>query len=207
MTDAIERLWVANDLWPDSPAYWLMARGLSPETIERYHFGYISEGHFADSISIPVLDGLARYRATRFRRLSGLEEKPKYEGFKHERVHLFNVSSVRHKKVYLTEGEFDATLLEQLGRHAVGIPGVNNFKDEWRWLFTGNEVRLVLDGEVKGTDAWKAVLRNTHRLKGLIEPIASDFVVVELPIGHDVSSLYLQDPAELEEVLAQYDDR
>jgi hypothetical protein len=181
---------------------WLRGRGLTDEYIGKYYFGYVNEGYYADSVSIPVLDGLTQYVATRFRRLTGT---PKYDRPKGEKAHLFNVSSVRHRVVHLAEGEFDATILEQVGRHAVGVPGIHNFREEWRWLFAGNEVRIVFDHDEPGTEAFKQTRQAIGQIKRWIEPVADDFLVVELPVGHDVGTLYLEDPDALAEVLKQYD--
>lgn len=186
-----------------SPLEWLRQRGLKDEYIEKYHFGFVREGYFANSISIPVLDGLGSYRTARFRRLNGT---PKYDHPKGERAHLFNVSSVRHPTVYLTEGEFDATILEQTGRPAVGVPGINNFRDEWRWLFVGNDIRIVFDSEEPGTEAYKAVRTALGRVVRQLEPVSSRLEVIELPVGEDISSFYVKDPEGLEATLRQYDD-
>lgn len=186
-----------------SPLTWLRERGLHDEYIEKYHFGYVGEGYYANSISIPVLDGLANYRTARFRRLTG---EPKYDHPKGERPHLFNISSVKHHTIYITEGEFDATILEQTGRAAVGVPGVNNFREEWRWLFVGNDIRIVFDSEVPGTEAFKAVRQALGRVVRQLEPLAERVEVIELPMGEDISSLYVSNPTGLEEILRQYDD-
>jgi len=195
----IEELWSGNP----EPIEWLRARGLKNEYIEKYLFGFVTEGYFAGSISIPILDGLGGYRTSRFRRLEGA---PKYDHPKGERPHLFNISSVRHPKVYLTEGEFDATILEQTGRAAVGVPGVNSFREEWRWLFVANDVRIIFDSEEPGTEAYKAVRTALGRIVRQLEPLASRIEVVDLPVGEDVSSLYVSDPAALEGILRNYDE-
>jgi DNA primase len=199
-----QNLWTATDVWPNGPAQYLVDRGLTPEYIEKYLFGYVPSGYYADSISIPVLDGLAQYKTTRFRRLDP-GSRPKYEGYKGERAHLFNISSVRHKVVHVTEGEFDATLLEQLGRHSVGVPGINNFEEDWKWLFLDNDVRVVFDSEVPQSEAHKGVQKALAHLKQWVEPIADRISFIQLPTGHDVTSLYLEDPTALEEILAAYD--
>lgn len=186
-----------------SPLEWLHQRGLKDEFIEKYHFGYVREGYFANSISIPILDGLAHYRTARFRRLTG---EPKYDHPKGERAHLFNISSVKHRTIYITEGEFDATILEQTGRPAVGVPGINNFREEWRWLFVGNDIRIIFDSEKPDSQAFKDVRQALGRIVRQLEPLAEKIEVIELPVGEDVSSLYVSNPNGLEEILRQYDD-
>lgn len=145
---------------------------------------------------------MARFKSVRFRRLSG---QPKYDHYKGTRAHLFNVSSVRHKLVYIAEGEFDATILEQEGRAAVGVPGINNFRDEWRWLFVGNDVRIIFDSDPPGTEAFEATRRAVGKIKRKLEPLADSIFSVQLPEGHDVTSLYCEDKDQLLEILSEYE--
>lgn len=181
----------------------LLNRGLTPEYIDKYYFGFVTEGYYAKAISIPILDGLGQLKTVRFRRLDG--EGPKYDSPKGEKAHLFNISSVRHPVVHITEGEFDATIIEQVGRHAVGVPGINNFNPAWKWLFGGVDVRIVFDSDEPGSEAWTSTRRAVGSLKRQLDSVADTVQVLELPTGHDVSSFYVQDPEGFLEVLAQYD--
>jgi len=185
----------------------LYGRGLTEQYIRKYHFGYVDEGYFAPSVSIPILDGRGTFKTVRFRRLNPGPEQPKYDQFKHERPHLFNISSVRHHVVHITEGEFDATILEQVGRHAVGVPGINNFPEYWKWLFVGNDVRLVFDADEPGSEAWKNVRRAVGQIARWLESVAEIFQVVELPAGSgDITDLFLRGGKEaVEGVLSVYD--
>ena len=191
--------WIDN-LWggEDKHAYYYLTdqRAIEPHFIEKYHLGWTANAdHFRDCISIPYLTGTGKLRGVRFRRLEG---SPKYDHIKGEKLHLFNVSSVKHNRVYLTEGEFDAIILEQLGFPAVGIPGVATFKDEWKWLFIGNDVRIVFDGDKAGQDAARRV---GHTLKRVVE----DLEIVEMPTDHDVTSLFKAEPEILRELLLAYE--
>ena len=100
--------------------------------------------------------------------------------------------------MHLTEGEFDAILLEQLGINAVGVPGASTFRDDWRWLFVGNDVRIIFDADKAGTDSALAVER-------LLRTVAERVAIVKLPDDHDVSSLFVENPDELWGVLEAYD--
>lgn len=193
-----------NALWEtEDKLDWLRERGLEDEFIKRYYLGYVTNGYFADSICIPVLDGRADIKTLRYRRLSGY---PKYDQSKHERAHLFNISSVRHRTVHITEGEFDAIVLEQIGRRSVGVPGINNFREQWRWLFIGNDVRIVFDSDKPGTEAEKNTKRAVFQVKKWLDPIAENVQVVTLPLEHDVSSFFVENPEGLKELMAQYDE-
>ena len=187
----------------------LTNRGINEEYIRKYHFGYVDMGWFVNSVSIPIFDGRGKFRTVRFRRLSPdpAKGRPKYDQFRHEKPHLFNISSVRHHVVHICEGEFDATIMEQVGRHAVGVPGINNFPEYWKWLFVGNDVRLVFDADDPGSEAWKAVRRSIGQIARILEPLAEDFQVVELPEGSgDITDLYVTGGIDaLEAVLSVYD--
>jgi len=176
---------------------YLKERGLSEDYILAYHLGYVPSGPYAHSISIPYYTGTGQLRAIRFRRLDP-ESTRKYDAPPGEKGHLFNVGSVRHHTVYLTEGEFDAIVLEQMGYPAVGVPGANNFKEEWKWLFLGNQVRIVMDADEAGQKAGLKLAR-------ILGPIAEDVERVQLPEGHDVSSLYVESEEALRECIRAFD--
>lgn len=192
--------WI-DELWngDHEALFYLTGRGITPDMIERYHLGFTAEGvdgRFKRCVSIPYLTGTGALRGVRFRRLDGT---PKYDAVKGEKAHLFNVGSVKHHRVYITEGEFDAIVLEQLGYPAVGVPGATNFKEEWKWLFIGNDVRIIFDGDDAGK---KAARRIAHDLRRVTEGLE----VIELPIGADVSDLHLDDPGQLIELIKNYED-
>lgn len=197
-----------KELWGDGMTEqleWLLDRGLDSEYVDKYQFGYVKEGYFGNSISIPVMDGMGDIVSCRYRRLDPDATK-KYDQNKGQRAHIFNVSSVRHHTVHICEGEFDATIMEQLGRHAVGIPGIQNFRPEWKWLFVGNDVRLVFDADERGSEAYKATKRSILQIKKLVEAVADRFEVVELPEGNDITDLYCSNPDLLKEILDEYDE-
>jgi DNA primase len=197
---ALISTWV-DGLWSGEaePIKFLLDRGLDTEHIEKYHLGYTREGidgRYRNCISIPYLSGTGDLRGVRFRRLD--DGQPKYLHVKAQRGHLFNVGSVKHKRVYLTEGEFDAIILEQLGLPAVGVPGAESFKEEWKWLFVGNEVRIIFDGDDAGR-------QSAGQLNRLLRKVADETMVVKLPDGEDVSSLYTNSPDILDQILGDMD--
>jgi len=81
------------------------------------------------------------------------QEQSKYLHLKRP-VPLYNrdvlVELEKGKKVYITEGVFDAMMLEQNGYKAIGILGVNNFKPDYIDLFKGLDVVLALDNDKTG---------------------------------------------------------
>lgn len=187
-------------LWANAqPFSYLTDRGLSSDYIERYHLGWTGagyEGRYTNCISIPYLTGTGELRGVRFRRLD--DGQPKYLHIKSHKGHLFNVGSVKHHRVYLTEGEFDALILEQMGLPAVGVPGAEAFKQEWKWLFVGNDVRIIFDADDAGKQA-------AGQLNRLLRGVAEETQVVRLPEGEDVSSLYRQNKDTLLQILGDLD--
>lgn len=174
-------------LWESPVALdWLHARGLDQETILRFSLGWTGEeGKYRRSVVIPYFAGTNELVALRYRSLDP-NAQAKYRDHYGEKGHLFNVGSLRNPVVHLTEGEFDAMILEQQGFNAVGVPGVHRFKEEWRWLFLGCDIRIVMDGDQPGQEA-------AERLSGIIEPYANRVDVIDLPEGEDVSSMFVKD--------------
>lgn len=94
-------------------------------------------------------------------------------------------------KVWVTEGEFDSLILSQMGFPAVGIPGANAFKPEWKYLFRNCEqVSLVFDSDEAGK-------RGASRVSGLLSDVVENLRILYLPPNQDVTDLYLQNPEEL----------
>lgn len=180
---------------------WLENRGLTRETISRHLLGFVSTDlagddgfqRFSGCIAIPYLNG-PRDRVTgfTFRREVGV---PKYDRQKGFSAHLFNVTATEDAEVYITEGEFDAMVLGQLGMAACGISGASTFKRAWRYLFRDcQKVTVVFDGDEAGE-------KGSYRVVGAMRDICP-VEVVSLPPGKDVTDLYLESPDKLREILA-----
>ncbi|OQX71067.1 hypothetical protein B6D52_02720 [Candidatus Parcubacteria bacterium 4484_255] len=96
------------------------------------------------------------------------QEHPKYLHLKRP-VPLFNMDILtdieKGQKVYITEGVFDAMMLEQNGYKAIGILGVNNFKSDYVDLFKGLDVVLALDNDETGKRATNELAKMFY-LKG-----------------------------------------
>lgn len=198
-----------------SEAYeWLRSRGISNFTIAKWDLGFVrkpARGHsqYRGRISIPYKDSRGREVAVRFRRIDG--GKPKYDGVTGGDAHVFAVRFTREDIVYVTEGEFDCMILHQLGYKAVGIPGANVWKDEWKWLFRGCErIVIVPDGDGKietvkkgNRDIQIATKGMQFRmlLNGSFRAVAATVNTVVMPKGYDVNSLYLDDRKRLRSLL------
>jgi hypothetical protein len=197
-----------------SDAYeWLRDRGIRNWTISKWKLGVVLDprkGHerFEGRVSLPYFDAQGRERGVRFRRLDG--RRPKYDGVLHGGVHLFGVKFSAESIVYITEGEFDCMVLHQLGFKAVGVPGADAWRDDWKWLFRGaDEIVVVCDGDGeeptemrrgRPIGATKGV-NFRLRVAGSLRPLSALVRVVRMPQGHDVNSLYLEDRKLLRSLL------
>lgn len=180
------------------PLGWLHRRGLTNDTIKAHRLGFVqtdatgSLAKFQGCISIPYFNG-PRDQVTgmAFRRPEG--QQPKYDRLKGP-ASLFNLTATEEPRVYITEGEFDAMVLGQLGLAAVGVPGATNFRPSWKYLFRDCESAvLVFDGDEAGQ---KGAMRVANALRSIV-PVE----VVTLPIGRDVTDMYLTDPDGLRKLL------
>lgn len=181
-----EHLADANGWWCRN---YLSKRGLSDRTVSLYRLGFDPE---RAAIVIPYMNAKEEVRSVRYRMLEG---NIKYMSQKGEGTHLFHVRASRKPKVWMCEGEFDSMILAQLGYPTVGIAGVNNFKTPWKYLFAYCEqLTLVMDGDEAGREA-------SSRLAGILGGMVDRLRIVRLPLGKDVTDLYLEDRPALEELV------
>lgn len=173
---------------------WLAARGISAETADSALLGYVAEGRFRGSISIPYLLPYGGGTKTiRFRYLNPVRNK--YDGIKGKAVHLYGVGNTLNDDVWVCEGEFDALVLSQAGYPAVGVPGASSFKPDWKYLFANtNKTTLVFDSDDAGT-------RGANRIASVLGEVVEDVRIVRLPEGSDVTDVYLRDPRLLTDLL------
>ena len=97
--------------------------------------------------------------------------------------------------VWLTEGEWDAMMLDHVFRTArsedvvVGVPGAGTFKREWAPLFEGRVVNIVYDNDDagrKGTEkAARALAAKATAMMAIVWP-------EETPDGYDVRDLLIE---------------
>lgn len=155
-------------------------RGLTPETVRRFGFftikDYAATGkHLLDRFgrdrcaAAGILSGAGRLSFYHHRllipyTLSGRivflqgrrldDGAPKYLNLTGVGAALFNADRLGDltpgARVYLTEGAFDAAILEQYGRPALGVVGIQGFKAEWAKLLAPYDVCLVYDNPKPG---------------------------------------------------------
>lgn len=113
--------------WADGGLANHLLKTFSPEEVQASglvdRFG---QDFFRDEIIIPYMQ-YGRAVALRGKKIDG-----KYRSAPGSQAMLYNSDSLfGEKTVMITEGEFKALHLQQLGFTAVGVPGVQTWKDEW----------------------------------------------------------------------------
>lgn len=170
---------------------YLAERGITLEQAQKARLGVVLEpltGHeaYVNRLSIPYLtkSGVVDLR---FRSLDISE--PKYMGLSGATTHLYNVSAFFRASQYICicEGEIDTITLDIVcDIPAVGVPGVNNWKKHYsRLLQDFDKVFLFADGDNAGSEFGKSLSRELGNL-----------VVVQMPEGEDVNSMYRTHGAE-----------
>lgn len=112
-------------------------------------------------------------------------EGPKYRSVPGDEPRIFNPNDLcrREPFVCIAEGEFDAITANQAGLPAIGIAGVNGWRDFFARAFAGYDVVYILcDNDDKG--------------QGLVfgEKVAAQVAnsrIVLMPEGHDVNSFVM----------------
>lgn len=151
-------------------------RGLEIDTIEKFKLGYAGGGlashmkekgygyaelmksglldkngkdFFFNHITIPYIsDG----RVVQIRGRSLSDEGSRYMTPHGNKAMLFNVDAARDADmVVVTEGEFDAIVLDQLGYNSIGVAGANLWKDEWSgYVRKAKQVFICFDNDKAG---------------------------------------------------------
>lgn len=167
--------------------YLMTTRGLSWASVQSFRIGYVENplpGHekYRGMIAIPyqTASGIVsmRFRAVPSDEYAG----PKYMSTPGDIPRVFNTLDLDRRELYVcvTEGEFDCISAHQAGLPAVGIPGVNGWKDWYANLFKGYATVYVLaDNDDKGQGVVFA-----EKVAGQV----ANARVVVMPEGHDVNS-------------------
>jgi len=169
---------------------YLTTRGLSVEEARIFHLGVVenpSPGHegYKGKLVIPYItpSGVVDLR---FRSING--EDPKYIGLPGAKTTMFNAQAVLNAEQYIcvTEGEIDAITISVKTNHpAVGIPGANNWKAHYVKILDDFDTVIVLaDGDNPGLEFGKKISRELNNVN-----------IVQMPEGHDVNSIILQEGA------------
>lgn len=166
---------------------YLVARGLSLEIAQRVGLGVVHDPHAGHDgmqgrLSIPYITN-SGVVDIRFRSLNGSD--PKYLGLPGAKTHMFNVRAINEAEDFIAvcEGELDAiTLHYAIGIPSIGVPGASNWKTHYRRLLQDFErIYVFADGDKAGHDFARHLAREV-----------SGVVIVNMPEGEDVNSMYLK---------------
>jgi len=176
---------------------WLNGRGLTDETIKRWHLGYIPQDRFEPlpkwglepdgkkavwlprGILMPCVDyGKVWY--LKIRRATGQPKTPQIKGSKPGLFGDFGL----HKTAFIVEGEFDAMLLHQEAADLVGVgtTGAAGHLPKGHWIdrLLGLEhIFVVGDNDPAGkkhNDKWQ-------RVSGRV-------TTAKIPAGNDITDYY-----------------
>ena len=196
---------MTDALWGSDEAQgYLTGRGLDPLTIAEARLGYVhlNGSRFSNSVAIPYFDAQGRHRMTRYRRLNP-GTRLKYDWLKGSHPHLYGIERVSEPVVYICEGEFDSLILTQCGFPAVGLVGaLSGWQRPWRYLFRDCDmVLVVMDTDPSkqdelGRERGMTGQRAAQKIAAAVGMV-TNVDIVELPMGEDVTSLYLKDEAAL----------
>lgn len=184
-----------QDLAGDTAAQmYLMGRGFGPQAAATFRLGVVRRpliGHesFAGRLVIPYLTP-AGVVNIRFRCLESHVCKdvgcPKYLSMDGMESNLYNVLDLKKPSSFICvcEGELDAATLSMAGLPAVGVPGVENWREHFgRCLEDFDVIYSFADGDKAGRRFAKFLAKE---VKGR---------AVRLPDGQDVNEIYVKEGA------------
>jgi DNA primase len=140
----------------------LEERGITPATAHTFRLGYVQDDHGTDWLTIPYLTahGPVQIKGRRLNHLTDVtgKKQPKYMTLSEHGTgrKLFNVNAlhVNVPRVVVCEGELDTIVLSQCDIQAVGLPGSNGWKPQYRLLFQHyDEVFICMDNDEAGSNA------------------------------------------------------
>ena len=156
-------------------------------------------------ISIPYITPAGTVQI-RFRRAPWTDKGPKYWQTAGSQIRMFNTRALitGDRLMYVCEGEFDTIAATQAGLPAVGISGVNGWRDHFYSMLEGfDRIAFLADNDGNGDaekprpDDWPEGKEWDSRGAGL--KFASKHadaleggVVVQLPHGYDVNTYLIE---------------
>jgi DNA primase len=176
-------------LWSSAGAKarsWLNRRGLTDETVRRWHLGFnqhsskIAGLWVPRGIVIPYLVG-GQVWHLKVRRAAG---QPKYVQVKGSQLALFGADTLAGRDVAaVTEGEFDAMLLHQEAGNLVGVVTLGSasarLPDAWvPYLLGVKRLLIAYDTDAAGSEgasAWQSLTAKAQRLLPLAGKDITDF--------------------------------
>ena len=153
--------------------------------------GYVAEPiagdeYMAGRIAFPYWN-LRGVTAIRFRATPGMEG-PKFMSRAGAVDTLYNITVIDNggDTIYMTEGEPDCIIANQLGLPAVALSGVQKWKPHFEHLLSGySTIKVICDNDDSGQGAELG-----EKIK---HEMADAYVqILKAPPGHDLNSAYLE---------------
>lgn len=183
------RLWTDNLRMHDEARAFLAERALTEETVANRLLG-ASMREDVWGITIPILHGngsRVELKTLKWRELPPERDpRQKYRAAAGRGIHLYPWP-VAHGPVWVCAGEWDQMNLEQAGLNAVTSTGgadPRGWPDEWLVLFSGRDVRVVMD---RGEEAFAEAL--ARRLARQARSARVVYLRADLPVKTDISDL------------------
>lgn len=161
-------------------ARYLQARGIGQAEARTFRLGVVGEpapGHsrFRGMLCIPYLDKAGRPLTVRFRCLEEHDHRAffhgKYNSLKDDPSRVYNISSIFAAKdeIHISEGEFDAMVLNKVGLPAVAIPGAHGWKYHHRKMLAGfSRVYVWGDPDDAGAEFVAKVTSQMNTARGVL---------------------------------------
>lgn len=145
--DEALRSYEANLREDDEAVQWLVNRGMTQEAVSIHRLGVVGDDclpehrRFIGWLAVPYLGLDGRPVQVRFRCIENHSHAGhgKYMTLEGDPARVFNVPALIEAdfEIHVTEGEFDAMILNMLGYHAVAIPGASGFQSHHRRMLAG----------------------------------------------------------------------
>ncbi|WP_443190037.1 toprim domain-containing protein [Micromonospora sp. CB01531] len=160
-------------------ARYLLGRGIEKQEADTYRLGVVSDpypGHskYRGMLAIPYLDKHGQALSIRFRCLEEHKCRDfwhgKYNTIEGEQARCFNIGAIFRAgdELHVTEGEFDAVILNKIGLPAVAFPGSDNFKSRHRRMLAGfSRIWVWGDPDDAGAKFTNKISRALRQAKGL----------------------------------------
>ncbi|WP_280837795.1 toprim domain-containing protein [Micromonospora sp. A200] len=157
----------------------LQGRGLGKAEADTFRLGVVVDpypGHskYRGMVAIPYLDRDGRPLSIRFRCLEEHNHRDffhgKYNTVKDEPARCYNIGAIHRAgdEIHVTEGEFDAIVLNKIGLPAVAFPGANNFKPRHRRMLAGfSRIWVWGDPDDAGAEFTNRICRSLRQAKGV----------------------------------------
>lgn len=191
---------------PATVAY-LRGRGLDQEDARTFRLGVVADaepghGRFTGMLAIPYLLHDGTPLALRFRCMEEHDHRAhfhgKYNSMTGVPTRVFNTGAVfkADDEIHVTEGEFDAIVLNRIGLNAVAIPGAKAWKGHHRRMLAGfSRVYVWGDPDDAGAE-FAAKVTSQMRTAHAVRLEAGDVTDTYLAGGREALLALIEEPRE-----------